>query len=370
MRLCINHFVWIVFCILLVSHNVFAAEDTMWATDSLRAYVQDEKTRAEKLRSEMLKAIVEDRNEDIKQIARDIDDFDQSSIAYPVFLTREKYLLNYFIHNFDFWSNVDSVDVLRNIDYGIKDTLFVLLRSHYESAKIEKTLKNVENKSDRAFIYIVLNSLFEKRDFAMDLLLKKYKSHLTNQEQRTYLVNRFEINDRSDEDVDVSNTIFIGAGIVKPMGAIADTLSVIGVDISCGQDWIRKNLIYELLGTIHFFNTKEPQSWRFVDLGFDFNFGYKFVSKNKFNLFGAANVGIDFNYLGDLKDESGKNVSPIQFYPTFGANLIGDLWASSHSGVRLRVGVSNLWSDKVVKSSGVRLFATIEWLVDRDKVIE
>jgi hypothetical protein len=56
---------------------------------------------------------------------------------------------------------------------------------------------------------------------------------------------------------------------------------------------------------------------------------------------------------------------PYQFYPTFGAGAIVDLFFTDkgriHNGLRFRTGIRSIFSGDVLKASGVRLYASIEW---------
>ena len=361
----LNRFLLVV---ILLSVVVFGqpssgVEDSFSDRDSL----EDERYSAEFYRNTIERIIVhipkEDRADSLKKVVEEAEAFDQKSSVHHVFRGNDKLVIKYFLKDFEFLSQVDSVeDLLKGYIYGDRQAAMrQKLRREIYNGDVEEALKEVPDESDRVFIYIVLNILVEGEPEASYWFEEK-KSHLTNKKQLNYLVNRYERKVRIKKRK--SNKMLIGVGGLKPLGDIADTLSNSGFGINCGQDWIRGNLLYEFLATIDFFDTKKPDSWRFADLGFHFSFGYKLTNWYYLNLFATATVGISFNYLGNFNDENGKNVSPIQFYPTFGANLIADIWPNNLSGLRFRGGVNNLWSDKVVKSSGARLYLSIEWLVD------
>ena len=367
----LNRFLLIVILLSVVAFGQLSSgvEDSSSYRDSL----EEERYSAEFYRNLIERIIVHSPKEDLvdslKKVVEEAEAFDQNASVHHVFHANDKLVIKYFLKDFEFLSQVDSVeDWLKGNIYGdMQSAMRQKLRREIYTGDVEKTLMEVSDESNRVFIYIVLNILVEGESEG-SFLFEKNKSHLTNKKQLNYLVNRYEKKVRIKKKD--SNKMFMGVGGIKPLGDIADTLSNSGFGINCGQDWIRGNLLYEILVTIEFFDTKKPESWRFADLGFHFNFGYKLTNWYYLNLFATATVGFAFNYLGDLKDESGKNVSPTQFYPTFGANLIADIWPNNLSGLRFRGGVNNLWSDKVVKSSGVRLYASIEWLIDYDKVLE
>ena len=365
--------------VLLLPGALFAADSVADSVEtssnavskpSLDEYVPQDKAKL--YRIAMANALTENRMEDLRRLVEDAEAYERTVKAHSIFFSNDKLVLNYFLKNFDYLSDVDSVN--REQDKVVfdefHDVLFTRLWVSIESGELESSLNEIDDESDRAFIDIVLNSLFKTKS-EISKMIKKNRNHLTKRVQLDYLESRFKI-------VNVFNknkfsTMFLGMGLVKPLGTISDTLKTVGIAIHGGMDWMRKNLMYELFVTVDFFDTKGSESLRFSDIGFDFNLGYRFVNRDKFKLYGAGTAGLGMNFIGNLKDENGdKKSSAVQFYPTFGASVIADVfftdlndrdfWDKSHSGLRIRAGVSNFWADRVLDASGVKLYASLEWV--------
>lgn len=71
---------------------------------------------------------------------------------------------------------------------------------------------------------------------------------------------------------------------------------------------------------------------------------------------------------GENDERANNDKLPYQFYPTFGAGILLDLFftemketSENHHGIRFRVGVKNIWADDLVQKNGFRLYASVEW---------
>lgn len=335
--------------------------------------VKKEREEALLYRLAMVKALDEDRFDDLEQIVKDAEAYERTAKMYPVFFANDRFLIKYFLKNFEYLSNVDSVSklVISNENYDeLQGTLYRKLRREIESGKLEESVKNIENKSDRVFVYIILNSFFEKKE-EVSSLIEKYKYQLTNDKQLAFLIKRFW----KKEELDESNyTAFSwGAAIVKSLGSLSDKIGL-SPGMYLGIDFIRSNFIYEWGMDFNGVQNKDPDSLQFYDMRWDFNFGYTFVKSKHVLLYGYGTVGFGmnaFNVRGKESKDKASDDLPYQFYPTFGAGAIVDLFFTDkgrfHNGLRFRTGFRSLFSGDVLKTSGIRLYASIEWTLHEYK---
>lgn len=182
-----------------------------------------------------------------------------------------------------------------------QDSLYTKLRKQLETGELEKTLKNVEDESDRAFIYITIVGLFENRNTMPDLV-EKYKPLLTKVDQLNYVNLQFGsvIDYKSHK-----NTYFagsVGAAFVKPVGRVSDRIkSGVGID----RFWVQGTKTSDEV------NRHMPESFMFS--------------------FDASGV-VDW-YLGDI------------------------------FAIRFRAGMRNIFAEKVLNSSGAKMHASLELLI-------
>ena len=352
------------------SNETLTTVETSPNIEVLQSYaetVKKEREEALLYRLAMAKALDEDRFDDLALIVKDAEAYERTAKAYPAFFTNDRFLIKYFLKDFDYLCNVDSVSNLihRNEVYDeFQGTLYRKLRKEIESGKIEEAVRNIENESDRAFIYIILNSFFEKKE-EISSLIEKYKYQLTKDEQLKFLVKRFWLKEELDENS--YGAFSLGGGIVKSLGRLSDKIGL-SPAIYLGIDIIRNDFLFEWGMDGNGVQNKDPDSLQFYDLRWDFNFGYTLVKSKHVFLFGYGTVGFGmnaFNVRGkDSKDKSNDDL-PYQFYPAFGAGAMVDLFFTEkghiHNGLRFRAGFRSLFSGDVLKASGVRLYATIEW---------
>ena len=335
--------------------------------------VKKEREEALLYRLAMVKALDEDRFDDLEQIVKDAEAYERTAKMYPVFFANDRFLIKYFLKNFEYLSNVDSVSklLISNESYDeLQGTLYRKLRREIESGKLEESVKNIENKSDRVFVYIILNSFFEKKE-EVSSLIEKYKYQLTNDKQLAFLIKRFWKKEKLDE----SNYVAFswGAAIVKSLGSLSDKIGL-SPGMYLGIDFIRSDFLYEWGMDINGVQNKDPDSLQFYDMRWDFNFGYTFVKSKHVLLYGYGTVGFGmnaFNVRGKESKDKASDDLPYQFYPTFGAGAIVDLFFTDkgcfHNGLRFRTGFRSLFSGDVLKTSGIRLYASIEWTLHEYK---
>ena len=329
--------------------------------------VKKERDEAMLYRLAMMKALKEDRIDDLVQIVKDAEAYERTAKMYPVFFANDRFLIKYFIKNFEYLSNVDSVkNLVMEVEIydELQGALYRKLRKEIESGKLEESIKNIENESDRAFVYIILNSFFEKKE-EVSSLIEKYKYQLTNDKQLAFLVKRFWKKDELDEN---SYAAFSwGGAIIKSLGGLSDKIGL-SPGMYLGIDFIRNNFLFEWGMDINGRQNKDPDSLQFYDMRWDFNFGYTLVKSKHVLLYGYGTVGFGmnaFNIRGkESKDKSNDDL-PYQFYPAFGAGAIVDLFFTEkghfHNGLRFRTGLRSMFSGDVLNASGVRLYASIEW---------
>lgn len=354
------------FCLILFSHGVCAAE-----SDFRKAMKQEQET-VELYRALMTKALAEDRIDDLKSIVKEAESFQKNARAYPVFYDMEKMLLSYFVKDYEFLSNVDSVkDFVKHGYYydPFRDLLYAKLKALINSGKLKETLKDVENESDRAFIYLFLRGCFESKE-TMTPLVEKYKFQVTKRKQLTYLVRRFWF--RKEFDLEHFLAASVGGGLVVPFGSLSDKVNLGGA-MNVAVDYMSDKHFYEGFLLINGSGVVNPDSLQFFDIGLIFNYGYRFFKKKYLNLYGYGSVGLGFDGLNASEEEmkNGDLDLPSQVYPSLGAGLIADVFFTevkkdgngSLHGIRFRAGVKNVWAHNALKASGARLFVSIEWIV-------
>ncbi len=337
-----------------------------FVAEVMHSAVQQEYIESEALRNAMNMALVDGRLDDYQKIVYEIEAFEKTSKYIHGILNREKILVKYFSKDFGFLSDIDSLQQT-NIGWGYQGTnsvLFNVLESRIATGELEKSLKEIEDASDRAFINILLHAYVESKE-KVSLLIEKYKNQLTKKEQLNYLVRKFWT--KTDYDLDYYRAISMGVSLSTFLGKISDTTGT-GFGGLLAFDMIRKNLFFEWLFTFQTNTIKGKDSLRIDDMNyFDFNLGYKILKKKYVHLYGFLNTGLGITDLACLGDSDGMRTcpdSPQQFYPIYGAGVVLDIFftdvCKDHMGLRFRGGVKNIWADRVVQSSGFRLYASIE----------
>ncbi|WP_158212945.1 hypothetical protein [Fibrobacter sp. UWB2] len=334
--------------------------------------MKQEQETVELYRALMTKALAEDRIDDLKSIVKEAESFQKNARAYPVFYDMEKMLLSYFVKDYEFLSNVDSVkDFVKHGYYydPFRDLLYAKLKALINSGKLKETLKDVENESDRAFIYLFLRGCFESKE-TMTPLVEKYKFQVTKRKQLTYLVRRFWF--RKEFDLEHFLAASVGGGLVVPFGSLSDKVNLGGA-MDVAVDYMSDKHFYEGFLLINGSGVVNPDSLQFFDIGLIFNYGYRFFKKKYLNLYGYGSVGLGFDGLNASEEEmkNGNLDLPSQVYPSLGAGLIADVFFTevkkdgngSLHGIRFRAGVKNVWAHNALKASGARLFVSIEWIV-------
>lgn len=304
--------------------------------------------------------------ESLKKVVEEAELFDRNASAFHVFYANDILVVKYFLKDFEFLAQVDYVKGLLNssIHADLRSALYSTLKREIETGKIEETLREIPNESNRVFVYIILNSLFEN-NWGVSQLIEKYKYKLTDEKQLYFLVTRFW----KKEDFDTKNYAAFswGAAIIKPVGSLANKVGwTPGMYV--GIDFIRNDFLYEWFMDINGCQNKEPDSLQFYDMRWDFDFGYTFIKTKNVFLYGYATVGFGmnaFNVRGKGVGDKANDDLPYQFYPTFGAGAMVDLFFTekgrTHNGLRFRTGIRSIFSGNVLKTSGVRLYASIEW---------
>ena len=352
----------------LDSLETSSANESARDTASFRELVKSELSEVDNYRSSMLEALSENRIDDLKQIISDAENFERTAQFFPVFLVAEKLLLNYFIGNFEYLSNVDSVADCMEYKAAhdrLQDSLYTKLRRQLETGELEETLKNVEDESDRAFIYITIVGLFENRNTMPDLV-EKYKPLLTKVDQLNYVNSQFGsvIHHKSHKDTCFAGSA--GAAFVKPVGRVSDRIKS-GVGFYVAVDYILDRFIFDWLMDFTGHDVIEPDTLRFSDWRLDFSFGYAFIYKKNFRVYGLVGLGVGVDRFGvqdaKLSDEVNRHM-PESFMFSFGASGVVDWYfGDSVFGIRFRAGMRNIFAEKVLNSSGAKMHASLELLI-------
>lgn len=308
----------------------------------------------------------DDRMESLKKVVEEAEIFDQNASVYHVFYANDKLVIKYFLKDFEFLSQVDSVKPLlkKHIKGDLHSAVYLKLKREIETGEMEESLREIPDESDRAFIYIVLNSMFRYKE-DVSSMIENYKYQLTDEKQLYFLVNRFWHKENYD-----SKKYFAfswGGAVIKSFGRLSDKIGL-SPGMYLGIDFVRKDFLYEWFMDINGCQNKELDSLQFYDMRWDFNFGYTFLKKDHLNLFGYVSAGLGMNGLsarGKDSNDKANNDLPTQFSPAFGAGVMVDLFFTEkdhiHHGLRFRTGVRSLFSGDVLKTSGVRLYASLEW---------
>ena len=328
---------------------------------------QKERNESKQFRAAIAKALDEERYDDLKMIMKDVETYERTAQIYPVFYANDKLVIQYFLKNFDYLSHVDSIKVVPEFGFyndEFQGILYGKLRKHIELGTLDSNLKKVENESDRTFIYIILNSLFVPKEHVSSMI-EKYKYQLTDEQQLFFLVKHFW----HKEDYDSKNygAFSWGGAVIKSFGRLSDKIGL-SPGMYLGIDFVRKDFLYEWFMDINGCQNKEQDSLQFYDMRWDFNFGYTFLKKDHLNLFGYVTAGFGLNGLSargkNSNDKANKDL-PTQFSPAFGAGVMVDVFFTEkdhvHHGLRFRTGVRSLFSGDVLRTSGVRLYASLEW---------
>lgn len=336
-----------------------------FVAEVMHSAVQQEYIESEALRNAMNMALVDGRLDDYQKIVYEIEAFEKTSKYIHGILNREKILVKYFSKDFGFLSDIDSLQQT-NIGWGYQGTnsvLFNVLESRIATGELEKSLKEIEDASDRAFINILLHAYVESKE-KVSLLIEKYKNQLTKKEQLNYLVRKFWT--KTDYDLDYYHVLSLGALTSTFLGEMSDTTGI-GFGGLFAFDLIRRNFFFEWSFIFQSNSIKGSDSLWLDDFDFDFNWGWTFLKKKQAHLYGFLTAGLGYSDLACLGDSDGMRTcpdSPQQFYPIYGAGVVLDIFftdvCKDHMGLRFRGGVKNIWADKVVKSSGFRLYASIE----------
>ena len=325
------------------------------------AILQQEYEKRDLLRSAMESALLQDRYDDFKTILAEIDLFEKTAEYVHEILAHEKLFVKYFIKNFDFLGNIDSIKSCSSIDKNVP--LYDKLKQHVQSGEFDKSLEKIENEGNRTFIRILFYGMIVDGDSIMNLL-EQNRDKITDIRQLHYLVKKYW----PLEALDLHNyvTSSMGLAVSAILGPISDK-----IDNHCGMilgiGLVINDFLYEFLLGIQGANYKEMKSVVFQDFGANFNFGYKFLNKKYVNLYGILTAGLAYERISDRRDEKkGDYNFPSQFSPTYGAGLILDIFFGAvftpRIGLRIRGGVKSIWADDVVNASGYRLYFSVEFL--------
>lgn len=186
----------ILFCVvtLFMGRGYCAVEDTPLDSAGLL-----------RCRNSMMEALRDNRLNDLKRIVEKAEKLNKTT-ERPLFYDSEKLLVKYFLKDFEFLSNVDSVALyntstmsLYYIDEkkavkGFYDEFYFEIKDkmaeELQSGKLVKTLDEIENESDRAFVFILLVGLYESK-VQVSSLIEERKAQLSNRKQLDYLVGKY-----------------------------------------------------------------------------------------------------------------------------------------------------------------------------------
>ena len=330
--------------------------------DEFRKAVEQERKERDMLRTAMENALFKGNLEEFKKFVEKLESFDNSSKYVHGFLFRDKLLLKFLIKDFDFLSNVDSVN---RYSYVERDNLlYKKLEQLRLSGMFENAFDGIENESDRAFVEILFHCHFESGDLRTKRI-EQNRHKLKNLRQLHYLVEKYW---RVEESLDLYNYFAFSTGfaITKFVGPISDKVKN-GFGIKTSFDWVINGWFSEL--SLNFYNSQsvELDSISFWGAGADFNFGYAFLNMKYLHLYGYLTAGFAMNELEIRRNDKKDNYSfPSQYYPTYGAGFLMDVFftpfSNHHFGIRFRGGIKNIWADKVVNASGYCMYVSFELL--------
>ncbi len=315
-------------------------------------------------------ALIENRMDDYNRLVAEYEAYEKTTRWVRGLLIHEVRLIKFFQRDFNFLCNVDSVkryDVVNR-----KSVLYEVLKQQKESGEYEAAIKKIENEGDRIFVQILFNSLFEERD-ETSKRIEKHRSQLKNLVQLHYLVEEYWV---ESFELDLHNYFSYSAGVAvtRFVGRISDKVKD-SFGFYQGFGFILDDVFWEFFLGMHNAHSKELDSISFWDVGADLNFGYAFLNTEYVHLYGFLTAGFAWDELEIRRNDQKDNYSfPSQYFPTYGAGVMVDVFftrlCDSHIGMRFRGGIKNVWADDVVKASGFRLYASLEWLIheyDRKK---
>ena len=326
-------------------------------------------------RNSMMEALRDNRLDDLKRIVEKAEKLNKTT-ERPLFYDSEKLLVKYFLKDFEFLSNVDSVALyntstmsLYYIDEkkavkGFYDNFYFEIKDkmaeELQSGKLVKTLDEIENESDRAFVFILLVGLYESK-VQVSSLIEERKALLSNRKQLDYLVGKYWTDIFFDNNK--RRWVTLGALFGVYAGDISDKVeNSIGFNIGWGR--IREKILYGVIFDFQKGDYAESDSLYFFDAGLELNAGYAVYRRGFVSLYGLVNAGGRFNSLQENDDVDKKRKLPYQFYPAFGAGMVLDFCEPNiEIGLRYRSGVESVWADDVVKASGFRFYFSIELLL-------
>lgn len=324
---------------------------------------------ADSLRVAIRCAFEQKRYDDLKKIVADAEKFEKEKNMKRIFWTNDRILLKYYVKDFEFLSNVDSVSKIGSTSslYGIyADTL----RSQIESGEFEETLKEVENESDRIFIRLLLIKMINYNVNISELILEN-KSKLTKMEQLHYLVDHYWDMERMDKHE------FVGISVgISYSHYLEDVSKYAKSGFAANHDYngsvegsaVKSNFLHEMFIDWDFGDYKDDDSLDFYDMNLDYNFGYTFLNMEYLHLYAYLSLGYGKNRL--LSDE--KEYS----YVSYGAGGMADVLFTKRRlaqfGVRLRTGIKNINANEIIDASGYRWYASVGLVIlfNKEKKME
>lgn len=327
-----------------------------------------QKAEADSLRSAMQTSLAEKRYDDFKKTVADAEIFEKENPPHQVIWESQKIWIKYFIKDFDFLSDVDSVSFYKH--YASRYGYYAeMLRSQMDSGSFEETLKEVENESDRVFIHLLLMKMTERQDNISELILK-YKSKLTKKKQLDYLVENYW--DVTGIDKRIYGGISIGVPYSLYLGDISKRMeSGFGtkhglngvIDIS----FVYNDFLHEFIIDWNYGDYNNVDSLDFYDSNVDYNLGYTFLNAEYLRLYSFISLGYGKNMLICKSHEDDDCLDKVvRDYFSFGAGGMADVLFTKRRpfqlGIRLRTGIKNVWADNLVNASGYRWYGSVELL--------
>jgi hypothetical protein len=308
-------------------------------------------------------ALIENRMDDFNQLVAEYEAYEKTARYVRGILNREKRLIKFYQQDFQFLCNVDSVKLYNFVNE--KSILYGILQQQKQSGMYEAAIEKIENESDRVFVQILFNNLFEDK-LGTSKRIEKHRTQLKNLRQLHYLVDNYWI-ERSELDLHNYFSYSAGFAMNKFVGRISDKVKN-GFGLYNAVGFVMDDIFAELFLGVNTAQSKELDSISFWDAGVDLNLGYTLLNKEYVHLYGFLTAGFAVDELEIRRNDKKDNYSfPSQYYPTYGAGFMVDVFFTSlsetHFGLRLRGGIKNVWADDVVNASGFRLYASIEWLI-------
>lgn len=324
--------------------------------------IQRENDSAEYLQKALTSALAEDRMDDFKAIWDTVREF-ESTATYKKIVFRDRFLVKYFLEDYTFLCNLDSVkkyNPSKYVDGVFGATALEKIATQRTSGELEKKLGRIADEADRAFVRILLLSLFESRE-QVSALIEKYKPQLKKREQLEYLVERFW----TKSGYDLKN--YFGATFVAPVAVpLGDISDKVRINFGGGMeiDLFRNRLAYGFYLGIQTGECREQDSLELQTLAADFNLGYTFLDLKYVNLRAFVSGGVGYSSLKYVDSDKSDNSLSSQVFPAFGAGAMVDVFFMDYKkvrvGLRIRGGIKNIWADDVVNASGYNLYASLE----------